>query len=436
MSGNSAPFSFDPSLLGKISSLSDQKLIEAMDVLAPVAEAPEVSRLLEDIRPRLRRLRPVRRPTLKRLLCRPLEDLLVSGAARKDAPSIPRSAIQPCWALLQERDPGRIQSLTERLAKLPRGEPRQRLELAREFWQRAAEIITEEEKRGAASEALALIGKVLAVASEIEAFKQALPAKPLMRLRDNGAATAAIREALAAISERGLQSEGYILVVAARLDSPAELFAWMRQAQITIPAAASRLLGAYVIEEVVKQAQHLQAAKTVSPEQAVTDADRLLRVLTDAEEGLKGPMRAELGQRAQHVVEVIRKMIGEHVIEPAADAVAAALPSADAPLTTQAVLAAEAHARALGRTRRIAAQVGLDDRVRSAVAMIQTRLQEAIEAALRRSAAEPAAIKRHEAEVFRSIRLVELVAGPAEAERLFAMARERLAAAVPQAAEA
>jgi hypothetical protein len=388
-----------------------------------------VTRLFDEIRPRLRQLQPRRRPSLKRLLFEPVEDLFVAELFRAGSPAIPRTAIAPCWTLLQEWQPEELAALAVTLAKTPAtGDPRSRIPVATRLWQVAVRAIAEADRGSRVPEAVAMIGTVLAAATEVESFKQALPQRPLAHLGDNPRAPQEVKASVEGLRDRGVTVEGYILAVAARLESPAELFQMMQRAEIPLPGAAARLLSAYVIEDVTKRADELKEIRSIAPEDAVRDADRLYRVLCDAQQNLKGAMKAELDNGTSHVAKVIKDVLGRHVIDPAADAIETALPAGGAAPEPSQLMTAESHARALARSRRLARQVGLDARATAAVTAIQDRLRASVNQAIENA---PAGADRGAAQqtAYAAIHILEVVAGQAEAERLLRTTLKRLAAA-------
>lgn len=399
-------------VLSQVTILPDDKFVAALDVLGHAADEPEINKFIEDVRPRLRELRPVRRPTLKRLLCMPIEDLFVV-AAEGDTPLLPRSAITPCWQLLQSQEGLRLQALMAALGTLPRNEPKKISTLGHSLWKLAAKVLAGVDAESEPS--LALIGKAMGVAGEIQSFKQLMPVKPLLRLVKNELACSEIRTALHKIGEKKLSAEAYLLAVAARLESPGELFALLQAAEIPLPNPAARALGRQIIAVIVTRAGRLEGTKLLAPEQAAFEADRLARLLDDAKGSLKGPLRDEFDKSTARVTGVIQELLSQRVIDPAQGAIEAALGSADADRSN-----AEAYARALGRSRRLAAQVGLESRMRSAVGAIRKRLEAAIRAV---SASAP----EQQAAVYGAVRLVELVAGPDEAGRLLQTAQRRVA---------
>jgi hypothetical protein len=118
-------------------------------------------------------------------------------------------------------------------------------------------------------------------------------------------------------------------------------------------------------------------------------------------------------------------LLGRQVINPAAATIAAALTQIKTAPGSADLIAAEAHARALGRSRRLAKNVGLESAAFTAVSNIREKLSANIGEMLLGGAAAVTDTARRS--VFGTIRLFELVAGPEEAERVLRQAQKRLA---------
>jgi hypothetical protein len=202
----------------------------------------EIRKLMDKARPRLRELKPPRPITLTRLFCRPFEDLLHSSGS-EIAEGIPRSEIEPCWHLLTHRDGAGLKDLATELAAIPPGEPRQLLEFTERFWQHASRILTECLAASEGTRHLRLIADTLAAAQAIEDYKSAVPAKPLGRLGD--VESAHVAECRRSLIEQSKSVEGFLLVVAARLETPAELLDFLNRAEIAVAAPTWRKLSAF-----------------------------------------------------------------------------------------------------------------------------------------------------------------------------------------------
>src|SRR5258708_19091463 len=128
----------------KLTSVSETKFLDVIQYLSelqfpPTAPSvlPEIRRLMDKARPRLRELKPPRPLTLTRLFCRPFEDLLHSRGS-EIAGGIPRSEIEPCWQLLTNRDDAGLKGLAAELAAISPSAPRRLAEFTERFWGHAA----------------------------------------------------------------------------------------------------------------------------------------------------------------------------------------------------------------------------------------------------------------------------------------------------------
>src|SRR5258708_2360049 len=211
----------------KLTSVSETKFLDVIQYLSelqfpPTAPSvlPEIRRLMDKARPRLRELKPPRPLTLTRLFCRPFEDLLHARGS-EIAGGIPRSEIEPCWQLLTNRDDAGLKELAAELAAISPNAPRQLLEFAERFWGHAARILADCAAANQGPRHLRLITDTLAAAPAIEAFKTAVPAKPISRLGDIEGTL--VVEGRRSLVEHGLSAEGFLLVVAAGLQPPADL---------------------------------------------------------------------------------------------------------------------------------------------------------------------------------------------------------------------
>lgn len=95
----SIPGNADKGLRAALADAPDHALGRVVAMLDALRDRSDVDILLDGIRPRLRRLRPQRPVRLARLLCLPLEGVLVNpGSWRQSALLVPRSAIRPITA--------------------------------------------------------------------------------------------------------------------------------------------------------------------------------------------------------------------------------------------------------------------------------------------------------------------------------------------------
>ncbi len=421
----------------ELSSVSESKFLDVIQYLSelqfPAAAPsvlPEIRKLMDKARPRLRELKPPRPITLTRLFCRPFEDLLHSSGS-EIAESIPRSEIEPCWHLLTHRDDAGLKQLAAELAVIPPSEPRQLLEFTERFWQYASRVLAECMAADEGTRHLRLIADTLAAAQTIEAYKSAVPTKPLGRLGD--VESAHVAECRRSLIEQSKSVEGFLLVVAARLETPAELLDFLNRAEIAVAAPTWRKLSAFSISTIEEQARNFERnGGSARPDDLTRTADRLIAALAATQKVLDATGRTALERSTNGVTKMVREVLDGKVIDAVFGAIEAALPNTPGEPDVDALVAAESYARALRRSRRVARLLGLDARVATMTDSVRRRCEAYVARTLMKM---PTAADEREATmagIYRSIRLVELAVGPQEATQLMMTVRGGAASSTPK----
>jgi hypothetical protein len=418
----SDPSPLDPlaGISGKLGELTDEKLLEVLHRLAKIPTSAVVPPLLDEVRPRLRQLRPMRPLSLLRLLCRPFEDLL-SDAVPVPPDRVPRAIIEPTWRLLIGRDDAQYRQFRAEIERLTPDEPERVDALAERIWRWGAAVFTSVLATSEAPPHLALIRDVLDAGPEIEAFKRAVPGRPVATL---GAFEAPHLEAgLQRLASRGLAADSYLIVIAARLANPGELLAFRHApgAQVA-DSTLARLAEFSTVEIVQRGGIFAHETAEASPNDIARDADRLTQAIALVRGTLDPAQRAPFEARIAPVVAAVRTALTERILRDAPDISAMVLMEGS---SEEMLVAAENHARALGRMRGAASAVGLDAQTGRAITELRQRFEAQIVDQLRR-ALTPSARSGAERAVHRAIRFVELIDGPQRARELFADARQRL----------
>ncbi|WP_193170628.1 hypothetical protein [Nisaea nitritireducens] len=213
------------------------------------AKAPAVGKILDQLRPRLAILKPQRQATLVRFFAEPFADLLyTTGEPRKPVGRIPRTAIVPCYKLLQENsEPSRIQRYQQDLNAIEADSDKAMMELGTGFWRYASgqlrRVVVEAEKNKTAKQALiAKLGDpflysalleivgVLEVAVPVMQLRKALPATGMSHVTN--ANLESIRTALDNVHrQRPANAEFVVFVLLARLRNPAMIVEIMQRVE-------------------------------------------------------------------------------------------------------------------------------------------------------------------------------------------------------------
>ncbi|HYD99367.1 MAG TPA: hypothetical protein VEH84_08290 [Alphaproteobacteria bacterium] len=270
----------------------ERKFLQVFELLQHLPDPGAVNAAMATLRPRLKVLRPARRPSLKRLMCQPFEELLFSAPEPEWRPGrVWRGAIDPAWRLV-ERRLGRpaLTALQQRFRA-------EGAAAGRTLWRDAAEALQAEAVRavagggafgaGPAGDVVLrnaiFMASVLDIADEVAALRAALPGEVL-----TAEATAALRAALPRLHRRGRRKPPVLLQVAAGwLRAPGQLLDAVAAPGLELEPedrhALLRLLGEMVVEDLNRQAA---ALAELPPDRLAPAAARLAEALAAAQAGL------------------------------------------------------------------------------------------------------------------------------------------------------
>ncbi|CAO3357573.1 hypothetical protein [Azospirillum palustre] len=454
-----------PGLENRLFDIPEDKFIEVVRLLERVRDHPEVRQTFAAIRPRLVQVRPNRRPTLKRVLCMPFEDVLESFSGL-DVPlgRIERRVIDPVWRLVTEcGDRALIDQLDRQVQETAPGNLNALRNIGRRLWPMAAQAI-----RGAVGGAgeqdtggqppwrvlqgdeemrqqLLDVAAFLEIGLTIESLKDALAPRPLAALDDLH--VDAIEQAAQAVARQSAGLVYYLLLVAAsRMANPADLLTVLNdldfgKARREQPAIFAQLSG-LVVTNLEERSARLEskgggtghsagqgeAAVAIAPEEAIAIAERLVASIDTTAavmDVLADPLYRE---RLDAVKATVRTMVSGAVLDTAPAGILTAVPSPaangrPAPVDEDAQAAAEDHARALRRCEGLAGALGLHEPLKDTMASMEKGLMARAQALLAdypktKTAGEPDDAETAEMNLFYALRLLELVAGPAKADRL------------------
>lgn len=443
----------------KAKALDDAKLQQVVALLEAALErvdgAATARTMLAQMRPQLIDMRPPRRPALKRIFCTPFEDMLVDGvAAGHMVGRIPRTVIEPVWALFLERgdkaviakaqanlgDKAAINALHEHFAKLMRGE----LDDASAYAAKGHALLA---RLGGEANYLALdaIVGVVSIARHIARLKEVLPPKPIRDIRDSHYEPLAevLNQILKVSSERVATA---LFIVMARMAEPWKitgvLEALAANGLFKSSAGIREFSSAALVgrlENEVQEVLSYAAAPPVEGDKPVSKGDAAAAIakdVNDAVQNLAGTKDAleKAGNTAQlreveRARQRLRTLVDEKVVSGSAraivDSVARAGGRATAvgkPPDQKTLREAELRAIALKRSSAYSSILTLDGDVTSNLEQATAGVEKAASdlcGDIRRAKLDGAGREAALAHVMANARLMEILAGPDKAEALF-----------------
>lgn len=432
----------------RLFDIPEAKFVEIVRLLEQIGDHPRVRETFSTIRPRLAVVRPHRRLTLKRIFCDPFEDVL-EAARIDDAPvgRVRRDVIDPLWQVVEERaDARHLRPLNEQVRRAAPDDANARHTIGCRLWYVAAtvlrQILADAERNPRAASALGGGGERLREAREVAEFleighpiaelKRKLPPKPILALEPED--VAAIEEAVKEVARTSPGKPYYLLlVVASRLRRPADLLAVLGDMDF---GAARRkkpevfaALSALVVSSLEDHSARADDADRLAedPAAAVAMAEQLVGSLESTRAVMDLVNDPQYDARLDTVRDAVRGMVQTSVLAPAPTRILASLPPAPVanapvrPPDDDAQEQAESHARALRRCQGFAGALDLDHAVTQTLTAIGEAVEARVDSALTSAAhlapgtADADAVEQG---VNYAIRLVELVAGSAQADEL------------------
>ncbi len=420
-------------LSGHLKDLPEDKFRAIIVELSPITETPEAIKLMNEARPRLRTLKMVRPVTVKRLLCKPFEDLLHSSADANQKlvdGQISRTAIEPCWQLLKDHIPDEMNAFQVEFRGYRPNEPDKMLSLCERLWATAAKALSDKTKvDSAAIPSLDLIAQILQNATTIEAYKRVVPAKPLKHIGEVEAEH--LMTHVQQLQEKEIPLDGFLLVVCARMSSPIELLHFFRQNEIPLPVSIVNRLDGFAVQTATEKAEKFAKEKTSQgAEDVVRNAEALMNEFNLMRQTLTNPVaQKNMEKSALAAANNVRKAVLDQIIKPGSDVMG---PAFDSPVDKETLLNAEAHARALNRARRLASQVGLEGAMNTTIADVRKKIETQLEKVLKapggsKDQTGPEAQKQ----AFQLVRMMELTLGAEAARPLLLQAQRKFKVGQP-----
>ena len=404
----------------------------AAQLLEEVRDQPGVPQVLDQLRPRLVKLRPRRKPNLQRLFYLPLEDLLVPDTAPTGNGLLPRRLPALAWRhVVAAGDAETRKALEGALRQVAAGDLDGQREIARRFWPWAAAVLSALiADPGACLRLLGpdaglqleliQISALIHVADAIESLKRALPPRPVSALGDEqmGLIRRTLTEAAGQDAER---SYALVLAMMVRMAKRTDFLDSLMGMTLALSAADKQAvhlrLARLVMAEVSDRIQQLGAAKRSDLVGLADGACHLVTGMAAAEKAFRNDPKARRQlSEARRTAETTVTM----VVDQAKDSVSAAIEiGPDAPVA--ALIDAENGILALRKCQTFADQIGLQPVVTGAlggiVGEVRHRTARLFDALAGRKGAVPG---RGEAilEMYWAVRMVELASNPEDADRL------------------
>ena len=415
----------------KLLDIDEAKFRQVVGLLEQMNDHPDIQRTIAVIRPRLVELRLSRRPTLKRLFCDPFEDLFEALGKADPVPLsvIERSLMNGLWPLVEaEIGKDRLRAYRPALE-----EGAEHKALRETFWTECAAAVAKIAEGAVAghfsepldlrmnpnrTRALADIAVILSIASEVAELKAALSPKPVPKLHaDHIEAIQAIGRRLSRVRPDALKI--FVLLAASRLTNPSVLLSglWdMDLGQKSADRAALFMsLSGTVVAQIEDRSRAGQSAGNAD-RMAVADlALDLVATLDATRAAMEQSRNKEFDQRLKQVRSSVHSMVKTQVLQDADAGIVSAIGALDGGGDVRegrAQLAqAENHARALRKCATIADSLGLRGELREMTQKTTASLTERAQKEL----AGPAGNARTG---YTAIRMIELIAGPAEANKI------------------
>jgi len=413
--------------------------------------------LLGQFRPRLQLVRPVRRMTAKRLFALPFEDMLTNAppTQSKIIGKISRAVINPAWDLLVDKL-GRteIDQIETEIRNVGRAHASW-LGLGERLWPQCAaalrEIITRGEmnvsyraeivpKLGGPEMWLDLqdVCDVLEIGLEIQTMRDNLPPKPIVALGDEDIGV--IGQTVMAVDEKmKIRAPVVVYALVARLDQPTEILSiFVRVAERGMAGSTGELASITTevmvtdmeqrFEEVRRQiASGSNDGKITVREDLAREVGHHLEGIQKGKDMLKGTSGAAAARRLDRVRMKLKDMVNANVIENAGKDVAAVLadlkrlaPMAMGEGDITEMQQVEDRLLALQLAAKFAGEIGLSQELKDELKRVEGHIDGhtgKLFFELRSRGLTPENREATEANLYSSVRMLELVVGAEKAEK-------------------
>ncbi|OYD80778.1 hypothetical protein [Azospirillum brasilense] len=417
------------SLGTKLLDIDEARFRQVVDLLQQIGDHPEVQHTFSLIRPRLAEVRPKRRATFKRLFCEPFEDMFQLPGGDQPAPlnKVDRGVVNALWPLVEAQiGKERLRGVAGAL-----GDGASRAEPARAFWSMAAAAVAdilEQTETGRFADDLGLrlnpdrvrtvedIARILTIAQPVAELKAVLSPKPIQKLhKDHLDGIQAIGRQVARGRPEALKL--FILLAAVRLSDPSILLGslWdMDLGQKSSDRAALFLdLSGTVVAQIEERSRGVASAAggTVDRMAAANLAVDLVASLEATRNAMEHSRNKDFDQRLKIIRNSVHELVRTQVLDGADTEILTAVETLAPGADTARMVQAENQARALRKCSTIADTLGLRGELKS----VTQQATASLTGTARQSLADGIGDARTG---YTAIRMIELIAGPAEANQI------------------
>lgn len=430
-------------LAADANKLDDGKFLKIYRLLEQMAANPATHTAFDALRPRLTELKPPRRPTASRLFFRPAEDLLddpITYSRRLNR--ISRGTLPPLWKAMHQHMPkGVLDAFQVGIAAADPEDPRIFVKLGEPLWQAGTEAVKAVLKSASdnmkyrnelfgrdedALRQLEVIAELTAVGTEIETLKLGLPERPIGDLAESHVDT--IKAALSALGRHeAWRARPLLLMLSARMKRPGDLLKLMADVRLGDAMGEkeglTKELSSIVVGNLLRQTTEMeQAAPGMDqPGNLAATAERLTEGLNSVNETVQALKDKDMTKR----IDQARQEIGDFVVRNIVSSVDEALVeslfgSPTVPATDEQVKQAEQLAMALRRSAKLAPQLGINREVTEKVQDVRKQVEAEAGQLLRSNPSGVGGMDpKVQRQMFNSLRVIEILAGSEEAERLY-----------------
>jgi len=431
------------------------RFVKAMMSLEQRSDAAEVVEIKKQLRDRIAVTRPPRQLNLTRIFCAPFEEML-RNRVPEGTSWIARNAIEPCWRIVEgDFDRQLLIELKRRLAANRIPERALLSEIGRSLWPAAGKAlarVTAAAREGNEA-ALALFGgnaallgqaEIIAAACQvsqaIEALKEIFPIRPFKTLEPTQK-----EELLTELRRLSIEGEHdlrcVIHIVAHWTRNPADIFDLCVDLDLGPATPIGRALTAkkekVVIGLVGEQIETLQAGLSADDIDIADCAEMASMAVAclDSAIGLLNPGKdPDASGSAARMRQALGSMVKDRVVSVASQALSAVWDKGvQAGITApgrDAVVAAEAAARAMRKCGKVASRLGVETaisrEISSSLAAVRDGVDEKI--ASLTQGADAGRVTTAKATVANATRILEILEGPERAYEFYREKRHALSA--------